>query len=231
VVTGCGGVAAARQSTASIPIVTILAEDPVERGLVKSLARPGGNITGLTFTAPGVGEKYVEFLREAAPTVPRMTVLASRPPAPSLVNEMRDAARTVGVTLAPITFIKGAEDLDAFFARARRDNTAVIAPSDGLTVLHRTHVVAAAQKHAVPVIYPNREFVAIGGLMAYGASFVDLFRRAPTFVDKILKGAKPAELPMEQPTKFELVLNLKTARGLGIAIPQTLQARVDEVIQ
>jgi putative ABC transport system substrate-binding protein len=231
VVTGRREVDAARESTTTIPIVTIVAEDPVERGLVKSLARPGGNITGLTFSAPGVGEKYVELLRDLVPGVTRMTLLSSRPPVASLAREMRDAAQALNVALAPPTFVKGAEDFDGFFARARRDKSAVIAPSDGVIVLNRTDVVAAAQKHQVPVIYPNREFVAIGGLVAYGPSFADLFRRAATFVDKILKGAKPADLPMEQPIKFELVLNLKAARALGLSIPQTLQARVDEVIE
>ncbi|HEV8474876.1 MAG TPA: ABC transporter substrate-binding protein [Methylomirabilota bacterium] len=231
VVTGNREVHAARQATTTIPIVTIVAPDPVASGLVTSLGRPGGNITGLTFSAPGVGEKYVELLRQAVPSATRVTVLASRPPAAELEKEMRDAARALHVMLAPITFIKGAEDLDAFFARARRDNSAVIAPSDGVTVLHRRHVVAAALKHRVPAIYPNREFAEAGGLMTYGPSFVDLFRRAATFVDKILKGAKPADLPMEQPIRFELVMNLKTARTLGLSIPRTLQARVDEVIE
>ena len=231
VVTGTREVRAARQATTTIPIVTIVAPDPVASGLVASLGHPGGNITGLTFSAPGVGEKYVELLHQAVPSATRVTVLASRPPAAGLEKEMRDAARALNVTLLPITFIKGAEDLDAFFARARRDSSAVIAPSDGVTVLHRRHVVAAALRHRVPAIYPNREFAEAGGLMAYGPSFVDLFRRAPTFVDKILKGAKPADLPMEQPIRFELVMNLKTARTLGLSIPRTLQARVDEVIE
>ena len=232
VVTGTREVAAARQATRTIPIVTVVASDPVESGIASSLSRPGGNITGLTFSAAGIGQKYVELVRQAVPSASRLMVLASRPQAPGLTKDMQETARRLNTTLLPITLITHPDEFETFFARARRDGVgAVIAPSDGVTNLHRAQVVAAAARHGVPTIYSQREFVDAGGLMAYGPSFVDLFRRAPTFVDKILKGAKPGDLPMEQPTKFELVINLKTATALGLAMPPMLLARADAIIQ
>jgi putative ABC transport system substrate-binding protein len=232
VVTGSREVEAARRATTTILIVTIVAPDLVATGLVAGLARPGGNITGLTFSASGVGEKYVELLREAVPSLTRVAVLASRAPDETVQKNIRDAARALGVSVAPMTFVKGPEDFDAFFAQARRDGVGgLIVPSDGLINLHRPKVVDLAARYRLPAIYTVREFVDLGGLMAYGPSFVDLFRRAPIFVDKILKGARPADLPIEQPVKFDLQVNLKTARALGLALPQSLLARADEVIQ
>jgi putative ABC transport system substrate-binding protein len=232
VVTGTREVEAASRATKTIPIVTVVAPDLIALGLITSLARPGGNVTGLTFSAEGVGGKYVELLREAVPSVTRMAVLASRPQSPTVETELREAARALNVVLLPIALVKGPDEFDAFFARAKRDRVgAVIVTSDGVTNVNRQGVVDAAAKHRIPVIYPVREFVERGGLLAYGASFVDNFRRAAIFVDKIVKGARPAELPMEQPTKFELVVNLKTARTLGLAISPILLARADEVLQ
>ena len=232
VVTGTREVQAASKATKTIPIVTIVAPDPIATGLVTSLARPGGNVTGLTFSAMGIGGKYVELLRDAVPSATRMAVLASRPQASTVERELFDAARARNVVLLPIALVKGPEDFDAFFARARRDGVgAVIVTSDGVTNVHRQLVVDTAAKHRMPAIYPVREFVDRGGLIAYGPSFVDLFRRAATFVDKIVKGARPGDLPMEQPTKFELVVNLKTARGLGLSLSPILLARADQVLQ
>ena len=232
VVTGTREVMAARAATRTIPIVTVVAPDPLESGLVSSLARPGGNITGLTFSAAGIGQKYVELVRQAAPSASRLMVLASRPQAAGLTKDMHETARRLNTTLLPITLVKTADEVETFFARARRDGVgAVIAPNDGVTNLHRPHVVAAAARHGILTIYSQREFVDAGGLMAYGPSFIELFRRARTFVDKILKGAKPANLPMEQPTKFELVLNLKTATALGLAMPPMLLARADAIVE
>jgi ABC-type uncharacterized transport system substrate-binding protein len=232
VVTGTREVQAARQATTTIPIVTIVAPDPVAAGLVDSLARPGGNITGLTFSAPGIGEKYVELLREAVPSAARMAVLASRPQAPTVLREMQDAARKLNVALGVATLVRGPEDFEAVFAHAKREGVGgLIVPSDGVTNLHRRQVVSLAAKHRLPAIYTQSESVEVGGLMAYGPSFVDLHRRAATFVDKILKGARPADLPMEQPTKFDLALNLKTAMALGVTFPATLLARADQVVQ
>jgi putative ABC transport system substrate-binding protein len=232
VVTGTREVQAARRATTTIPIVTIVAPDPVEAGLVASLARPGGNITGLTFSAAGVGEKYIELLREVVPPLTRVAILANRPPAPGLQQEMQTAARALNVTLAPSPLVKGPEEFESFFTRATRDGVGgLIVPIDGLTVLHRQQIVELAARYRLPALYTLREHVESGGLMAYGASFNDLFRRAPTFVDKILKGARPADLPVEQPTKFELVINLKTAKALGLTVPQSMLLRADSVIQ
>ncbi len=232
VVTGMREVQAAHRATTTIPIVTVVAPDLVATGLVAGLARPGGNITGLTFSTSGIGEKYVELLREAVPRAIRVAVLASRPPDETVQKNIRDAARALNVELLPLALAKTPEDFEPFFARARRDGVSgLIVPSDGLTNLHSRSVVDLAAKYQMPAIYTLRDFVDQGGLMAYGPSFVELFRRAPIFVDKILRGARPAELPIEQPAKFDLLVNLRTARTLGLALPPSLLARADEVIQ
>jgi len=232
VVTGPPEVEAARGATTTIPIVTIEAPDLVARGLIASLARPGGNITGLTLGAPGAGEKYVELLREAVPSVTRMVVLITRQPAPGVLEEMRDKAKALNVVLPAPTFLHGPDEFDAAVARAKRDGASgLIFPSDGVTDPHRRRLVGLAAKYRLPAIYTQRESVESGGLMAYGPSLVDLHRRAAAFVDRILKGAKPADLPMEQPTKFDLLINLRTAKALGVAFPATLVARADEVVR
>jgi putative ABC transport system substrate-binding protein len=231
VATGMREIQAAHRATTMIPIVTVVAPDLVATGLVAGLVRPGGNITGLTFSTSGIGEKYVELLREAVPRATRVAVLASRPQDETVQN-MRDAARALNVELLPLALAKTPEDFEPFFARARREGAGgLIVPSDGLTNLHSRSVVDLAAKYQLPAIYTLRDFVDQGGLMAYGPSFVDLFRRAPIFVDKILRGARPAELPIEQPVKFDLLVNMKTARALGLALPQSLLARADEVIR
>jgi putative ABC transport system substrate-binding protein len=232
VVSGPPEVEAARGATTTIPIVTIEAPDLVARGLIASLVRPGGNITGLTLGAPGTGEKYVELLREAAPSVTRMAVLITRQPAPGVLEEMRDKAKALNVALTAPAFLHGPDEFDAAVAGAKRDGASgLIFPSDGVSDLHRRRLVGLAEKYRLPAIYTQRESVEAGGLMAYGPSLVDLHRRAATFVDKILKGAKPADLPMEQPTKFDLLLNVKTAKTLGVTFPATLLARADEVVR
>jgi putative ABC transport system substrate-binding protein len=231
VVTGTREVQAAIEATKTIPIVTVVAPDPVAAGLAASLARPGGNVTGLTFSADGVGGKSVELLREAVPGAARMAVLASRPQSSTVRRELEEAARSLGVTFVPVELVKTPDDFDAFFTRARREGVgAVVVTSDGVTNVHRQRVVDAAARARIPVIYPVREFVELGGLMAYGPTFSDLFRRAATFVDRILKGARPADLPIEQPAKFELVVNLRTAKALGVTIPPALLARADQVL-
>lgn len=232
VVTGPREVQAAHRATKTIPIVTIVLSDPVGTGVAASLARPGGNVTGLTFNDEGVAGKYVELLGEAVPSATRMALLASRPQLPTVEKELFEAARARNVVLLPIAPVKGPDDFDGFFMRAKRDRVGgVIVTSDGVTNATRQRVVEVAMKHRMPVIYPVREFVELGGLMAYGPSFADLFRRAATFVDKIVRGARPGDLPMEQPTKFELVVNLKTARALGLSLSPILLARADEVLQ
>ena len=230
VATGLRENQAARQATTTTPIVMVVVDDPVEAGFVKSLGRPGGNVTGLSFTA--TGEKYVELLGQAVPSARRMAIVASRPQPPGFLKEIHGAARTMNIALPSPILVRGPEELETALAKARADGIGgLIFPSDALAVLHRQRVVDLAAKYRLPAIYSHREFVDAGGLMAYGASFVERFRRAATFVDKILKGAKPADLPIEQPTTFELVLNLKTAKTLGLTFPPVLLTRADEVLQ
>jgi putative ABC transport system substrate-binding protein len=225
--------AAAKRASSTIPIVMTVAPDPVEQGLVASLAQPGGNVTGLTSMAPGASQKFVELLRETVPSASRFAVLATGPNAPprEIRHELQTAARQVGVTLSFIE-IKGADDLDPTLARAKKDGAGgIIAPLGAFTYAHRAKLVHLALKHRLPGIYWVRDYVEAGGLMSYGANPGDVGRRAAYFVDRILKGARPADLPVEQPTKFELVINLKTAKALGLTIPQTLLLRADQVIE
>jgi putative tryptophan/tyrosine transport system substrate-binding protein len=225
--------AAAKRASSTIPIVMTVAPDPVEQGLVASLAQPGGNVTGLTSMAPGASQKFVELLRETVPSASRFAVLATGPNAPprEIRHELQTAARQVGVTLSFIE-IKSADDLDPTLARAKKDGAGgIIAPLGAFTYAHRAKLVHLALKHRLPGIYWVRDYVEAGGLMSYGANPGDVGRRAAYFVDRILKGARPADLPVEQPTNFELVINLKTAKALGLTIPQSVLVRADELIQ
>jgi putative tryptophan/tyrosine transport system substrate-binding protein len=223
---------AVKQAAPTTPIVMLLVPDPVAEGFVTTLARPGGNVTGLTNLATGLTQKYVELLREAVPSASRFAVVASPAgPAPEIRSELERAAKTFGIVLS-ITPVSGPDDFDAVLARAKREGAAgIIASGDYLTFQHRKRFVEAALKYLLPGIYWTREYVEEGGLLAYAADMTDLRRRAATFVDKILKGAKPADLPVEQPTKFELVINLTTAKTLGLTIPQSLLQRADQVIE
>jgi putative ABC transport system substrate-binding protein len=233
IVTSTGNEAlVAKRATATTPIVMTVAIDPVGQGLVTSLARPGGNVTGLTSLVPGVSEKYVELLHEVVPSASRFAVVARPPsPSPEIRRDLQAAARQLGVTLA-FAKVSGPDDFEAALARAKRDGVGgIIVGLDAVTYLHRATLVQLVLKHRLPGIYWSREFVEAGGLMTYGASVPNLGRRAAYFVDRILKGARPADLPVEQPTRFELVVNLKTARVLGLTIPRTVLARADEVIE
>jgi len=232
VTTSTAETVASKRATSTIPIVMTVAPDPVEQGLVASLARPGGNVTGLTNMAPGTSQKFVELLREILPRASRFAVLAgAKSPPAETRRELRAAAQQVGVTLSFIA-IERSEDLDAAIARVKKDRIGgFIAPVGAFTYAHRIQLVQLALKYRVPGIYWVRDFVEAGGLMSYGANFREVGRRAAYFVDKILKGAKPADLPVEQPTKFELVINLKTAKALGLAIPQSVLVRADQVIE
>jgi putative ABC transport system substrate-binding protein len=223
---------AAQKATRTIPIVMVAA-DPVGLGLVASLARPGGNVTGLSYFNEAIIAKRLQLLKEFVPGLARVAVLRN----PSIAvhatfwEETEVAARTLGVALQPLD-IRGPDDFEAAFAAATQGNAqALIALDDALTIAHRPRIVALAASSRLPAMYGLREFPDDGGLMSYGASFVDLFRRAATYVDKILKGAKPADLPVVQPTKFEFVINLKTAKVLGLEVPPTLLARADAVIE
>jgi putative tryptophan/tyrosine transport system substrate-binding protein len=223
---------AAKKATGTIPIVMVAA-DPVGLGLVLSLARPGGNLTGLSYFNEAIIARRLQLLKEFVPGLVRVAVLRN----PSVAVhatfwlDTEAAARTLGVVLQPLD-VRGPEDFEAAFAAATRGNAqALIAFDDPLTIAHRPRIAALAASRRLPAMYGLREFPDDGGLISYGASFVDLFRRAATYVDKILKGAKPADLPVEQPTKFELVINRKAANALGLTVPPALLAQVDEVIE
>ena len=226
-------VAVAKQATGTIPIVMTGSGDPVGSGLVVSLARPGGNVTGLSVLAPEIVGKQLELLKEIVPKVSRVAVLwnPTNTSHPLLLREAKVAARSLGVQLH-ILEARGPEEVESAFATMTRERAgALLVPTDGMFLLHRARIAELAAKHRLPAMYGLREFVDAGGLMVYGASLRDSFRRAATYVDKILKGAKPGDLPVEQPTKFELIINLKTAKALGLTIPQSLLLRADEVIQ
>ncbi len=224
---------AAKQATSTIPIVFAVTGDPVAEGLVASVARPGGNITGLASIAPELVGKQLELLKEVVPKVSRVAVLQnpSNHSHPSMLPQAEGAARALGVRLHVLQ-ARTPPEIDAAFAAMRSQRArGVLVLRDSLFNAQRTQIAALAAKSRLPAVYGIREEAEAGGLMAYGASLPHMFRRAATYVDKILKGAKPADLPVEQPTRFELVINLKTARSLGITFPQTILIRADQVIQ
>ncbi len=232
VVGSSAGALAVKKATGTIPIVMVAA-DPVGLGLVTSLARPGGNVTGLSYFNEALIAKRLQLLKELVPELARLAVLRNPIVAVHAIfwQETEVAARKLGVALQPLE-VRGPEDFEAAFAAATRGNAqALIALDDALTLAHRPRIVALAASSRLPAMYGFREFPDEGGLMSYGPSFVVLHRRAATFVDKILKGAKPADLPVEQPTKFELVINRKAANALGLTVPPTLLAQADEVIE
>jgi putative ABC transport system substrate-binding protein len=224
---------AAKGGLPTTPVVMMLVQDPIHTGLVASLARPGGNVTGLTTQAPELYSKRLELLKEALPAVGRAGVLFNPTSASSVaaMKEMDSAARILALQLRRLE-LRDAPSLDHAFATIGRDRLqALVVVTDGVTFNQRVRITDLAVKHHVPTMCEVREFVVTGCLVAYGPSYSDLARRAAVYVDKILKGAKPADLPVEQPTKFELIINLKTAKALGLTIPQSLLLRADEVIQ
>jgi ABC-type uncharacterized transport system substrate-binding protein len=227
--------AAAKNATGTIPIVMIGAgADPVGQGLVASLARPGGNVTGLSYgVGQGIFGKQLALLKEAVPKVRRVAVLWN-PAIPTLafaIGEVKVAARSLGLQLQLLEARRPNDFDSAFAAMARERAGALLVITDSVFSTHRIRLVGLAAKSRLPAIYTNRQPVEVGGLMSYGPSFSDLWRRGAGYVDKILKGAKPADLPVEQPTTFELVINLKTAKALGLTVPLSLLGRADEVIQ
>ena len=232
VTTGTRETKAIREATSTIPIVMLVVPDPVAQGFVASLARPGGNITGLTNLVPGLSQKYVELLREVLPSASRFAVIATPPnPVPENRRELETAVKVLGMSVSFLA-VHGAGDFEPALIRARKEGaTGIIVTSDPVTFLHRRTLVGLAEKHRLAGIYWTREYVEDGGLMTYSVGVRELRRRAVTYVDKILKGARPANLPVAQPTKFELVINLKTAKALGLTIPPSLLRRADEVIQ
>jgi putative ABC transport system substrate-binding protein len=223
----------AQQATRTIPIVMSVVIDPLGSGLVASLARPGGNVTGLTIMASDLVGKQFEVLKEVVPKVSRVALLwnPANPGSAPQLREAEAAARALGVRLQTLE-ARVPQEIDSAFAAMTRERAgALVVLGDAIFVNQRRQIAELAMKNRLPAISFAREHAEAGGLMAYGANFLDLERRAATFVDKILKGAKPADLPIEQPSKFELVINLKTAKTLGLTIPRSLLQRADEVIQ
>jgi putative ABC transport system substrate-binding protein len=222
------GVQAARNATSTIPIVFTVIGDPVGSGFVASLARPGGNVTGLSTLAPELDGKRLELLKEAVPTTVRVAVLFE-PAYPR--KETGIAAEALGIQLISLP-VRALADFDPAFETAIRENAHALLTSPSVLLdTARYLIVEFAATNRLPTMYAGPEFVEAGGLMSYAPSYTDLFRRAATYVDKILKGAKPADLPVAQPTKFELVINLKTAKALGLTIPPSVLGRADQTIE
>jgi putative ABC transport system substrate-binding protein len=231
VTTGTPAVQVAKGVTSTIPIVMAAVGDAVEYGFVTSLARPGGNITGSSWLNTELTSKRLELFKEALPEMSRVAALWDSATGAAYFRPMEAAARSLAVQLQALE-VRGPDDFDSAFQGARKDGAGglVILPSP-FFYAHRVRLVGLAATNRLPAMYFRREFVEAGGLMSYGPNFSELYRRAATYVDKILKGTKPADLPVEQPTKFELVINLKTAKELGITIPPTVLFQADEVIR
>ena len=233
VVAGSPGTQAAKHATTTIPIVMASVGDPVGSGFVASLARPGGSITGLTVLGAGLSTKRLELLQEAVPTLSRVAILwnPANPNQRAHVEALQVGARALGVALRSVE-VRTPDEFDlAFTALMRERPDALYITADSMHQRYIGRIIAFAATSRLPAMYQVPEQVRAGGLMAYGASLPALFRRAAVYVDKILKGAKPADLPVEQPMKFELVINLKTAKALGITMPPSLLLLADEVIQ
>ena len=231
-----GGPAAtrsAKQATATIPIVMAYDDDPIGSGFVASLARPGGNITGLATLAPEISGKQLELLKEIAPKLSRVAVLgnATQPGSPQALREINVAADAFGVQLQYLE-VRGPKDIETAFRAASKERAdAVLVVSTPVLLSQRRQVADLAVNSRLPAIYNRPEYVEDGGLVFYGVSYTDLFRRAATYVDKILKGVKPADLPIEQPKKFELIINLKAAKQIGLTILPNVLVRADRVIK
>jgi len=228
---GTPSVGALRQATDRIPVVFAQVADPVGSGFVESLARPAGNITGFAALEFGFGAKYLELIKEIAPRVTRVAVLRDLTIGISYLAAIQAVAPALGVELTPIGIRDAGEIERAVTAFARGSTDGMIVPPSTLALAHRELIAAVAARHRLPAVYAWRYMVTAGGLISYGSNTVDPFRRAAGYVDRILKGEKPADLPVQAPTKHELVINLKTAKALGLEIPPTLLARADEVIE
>src|SRR5215469_1330951 len=232
ILTSGAAVPAAKQATSVIPIVFAVVDDPVGMGLVASLARPGGNVTGLSIQSTDLAGKRIELLREVVPGLHRLAIMANvdLPSAEMEMGGIQTAARTLGLAVVPAE-IRRAEDIAPAFEGLKSRADALYVVGDALVITHRIRINTLALIARLPTIYVVREYVEAGGLMSYGPSFSDLFRRAADYVDKILRGAKPGEIPVEQATKFDLVINLTTAKALGLTIPESFLLRADEVIE
>jgi putative ABC transport system substrate-binding protein len=224
---------AAQGATRSVPVVVLDPGDPVGLRLVASLARPGGNITGVSSIAPELAAKRLALLKEAVPTIVRVAVLAdvAIPPAEIAMRELEATAKVLGMQIQSVP-IKGAKGIEQAFGEiARQQADGIVVFPDPLTFSNQAAISGLALKYRIPTLYGAMEFVHAGGLMSYGPSYPEMFRRGAHYVDRILKGAKPGDLPIEQPTRFEFALNLKTARALGLTIPQSVLLRADRVLE
>ena len=226
--------AAFQKATSTIPIVFVSVSDPVGQGFVTSLDHPGGHITGFTAFEFSMGGKWMELLKEIAPSIRHVAVLfnpETAPYFPLFMGSIETAAASFGVepTSAPVHGL--AEIESVMMALARESNRGMICPSDSYTSTYRKTIIALAARHSIPAVFAWREFVTDGALIGYGIDRVDMYRRSPLYVDRILKGAKPMDLPVQQPTKFELAINLKTAKAMGLDVPPALLVRADEVIE
>jgi putative ABC transport system substrate-binding protein len=232
IVTVGSAIAAAKQTTSVIPIVFAVAVDPVGTGLVASLARPGGNVTGLSMQSTDLAAKRLELLREVLPGLRRLAIMANvgYPAAVLEKGEVQAAARKLGLDVDTLE-IRRPEDIAPAFGALKSGAQALYVCTDSLVNAYHARINTLALGARLPTIYSTRAFLEAGGLMSYGANNADLFRRAADYVDKILRGAKPGEIPVEQPTKFELGINLKTAKALGLTIPEAFLRRADEVIE
>jgi putative ABC transport system substrate-binding protein len=224
---------AMRQQTLSIPIVFVMVADAVSAGFVTNLARPEGNITGITNFEFSIGGKWLQVIKECAPAVNSVAVIfdPANPTWAPYLRTVEAAAPTFGMQLTPAGVTNAADidrDITAF---SRKPNGAIVVIPAPVTVLHRDKIIAMAAQHRLPAVYPYRFYALSGGLVSYGVDLLESYRRAASYVDRILKGAKPADLPVELPTKFELVINLKTAKALGITVPPTLLATASELIE
>jgi putative tryptophan/tyrosine transport system substrate-binding protein len=230
--TGAEAAASLLQVSRTVPIVFVLVPDPVGRGFVDSLARPGGNVTGFTAFEYGMSAKWLELLKEIAPSIKRVAVLRDAAvPEIGQFAIIQAAAPSLGVDVSPISARDTGEIERVITAFARSPNGGLIVPGSALAAVHRDRIAALAAQNKLPAVYFNRFLVTAGGLISYGPDFLDQYRRAAGYVDRILKGEKPADLPVQAPTKYELVINLKTAKALGIEVPLPLLARADEAIE
>jgi len=228
---GDAAVLAAKSATSTIPIVFFSGADPVATGLVTSLARPGGNLTGFSIFVAELMPKRLELLSELVPQARVIALLVNDPNAERLIGDLQEAARVKGLQLQVLRASTESEIDGTFASLAQLGVGGLVVTPNALFVSLREQVVALASRHAVPAIYPQREFAAAGGLITYGTSLTDTYRQLGIYVGKILNGAQPADLPVQQPTTFELVVNLKTAKALGLTIPQSILLRADEVIE
>jgi putative ABC transport system substrate-binding protein len=221
------------QATRTVPIVFTQTPDPVGAGFVNSLARPGGNVTGFTLFEYGISAKWLELLKEIAPRVTRAAVIrdAAIASGTGQWGALQSVAPSFGIELSPVNMLDAGEIERAVAAFARSPNGGVILTGSTLALIHRELIVTLAARHKLPAVYYDRHFVSGGGLISYGPNSIDPHRRAASYVDRILKGEKPADLPVQAPTKYEMVINLKTAKALGLTVPPTLLARADEVIE